>query len=60
VSRIALGCMSYGNPEWRKWMLSEEEGIEQIKFAYVPSNLIPDSNHDSNFGLQIRKWHSDF
>jgi len=34
VSRIALGCMSYGNPEWRKWMLSEEEGIEQIKFAY--------------------------
>jgi len=26
--------MSYGNPEWRKWMLSEEEGIEQIKLAY--------------------------
>ena len=35
VSRIALGCMSYGNPEWRKWMLSEEEGIQQVKFAYA-------------------------
>ncbi|KAH8998399.1 Aldo/keto reductase [Lactarius akahatsu] len=26
--------MSYGNPEWRKWVLGEAEGIEQIKFAY--------------------------
>ncbi|KAH9002768.1 Aldo/keto reductase [Lactarius hatsudake] len=34
VSRIILGCMSYGNPEWRKWVLGEAEGIEQIKFAY--------------------------
>lgn len=34
VSRIILGCMSYGNPEWQKWVLGEEEGIEQIKFAY--------------------------
>jgi len=23
VSRICLGCMSYGTPEWRKWMLDE-------------------------------------
>ncbi|KAI9443383.1 Aldo/keto reductase [Lactarius indigo] len=34
VSRIILGCMSYGDPEWRKWVLGEAEGIEQIKFAY--------------------------
>ena len=25
VSRIALGCMSYGDPTWRSWVLSEEE-----------------------------------
>jgi len=25
VSRIALGCMSYGSPEWRPWVLSEED-----------------------------------
>ena len=25
VSRICLGCMSYGNPQWRDWILGEEE-----------------------------------
>ncbi|KAI0252105.1 Aldo keto reductase [Lactifluus subvellereus] len=34
VSRIILGCMSYGTPEWQTWVLEEEEGIAQIKFAY--------------------------
>ena len=24
VSRIALGCMSYGSPQWRPWVLDEE------------------------------------
>jgi aryl-alcohol dehydrogenase-like predicted oxidoreductase len=24
VSRICLGCMSYGTPEWRGWVLAEE------------------------------------
>jgi hypothetical protein len=27
--------MSYGTPEWQKWLLGEEEGIAQIKFACV-------------------------
>ncbi|THH12678.1 hypothetical protein EW146_g7470 [Bondarzewia mesenterica] len=34
VSKIILGCMSYGSPEWQPWVLGEEEGIKQIKFAY--------------------------
>jgi aryl-alcohol dehydrogenase-like predicted oxidoreductase len=25
VSRICLGCMSFGRPEWREWVLEEEE-----------------------------------
>ena len=25
VSRIALGCMSFGSREWRPWMLDEDE-----------------------------------
>ena len=33
VSKIILGCMSYGSPEWQKWVLGEEEGIKHIKFA---------------------------
>jgi aryl-alcohol dehydrogenase-like predicted oxidoreductase len=25
VSRLALGCMSYGTPSWRPWVLTEEQ-----------------------------------
>ncbi|KAG8939171.1 hypothetical protein FRC00_014132, partial [Tulasnella sp. 408] len=34
VSKIILGCMSYGHPDWAGWVLGEEEGIKQIKAAY--------------------------
>ncbi|KAI0033127.1 NADP-dependent oxidoreductase domain-containing protein [Vararia minispora EC-137] len=34
VSKIILGCMSYGAPEALPWCLPEKEGIEHIKFAY--------------------------
>ncbi|KAL1936891.1 hypothetical protein VTO73DRAFT_4845 [Trametes versicolor] len=34
VSKIILGCMSYGSPEWQDWVLGEEESIKHIKFAY--------------------------
>lgn len=27
--------MSYGDPRWQEWVLGEEEGIQQIRFAYV-------------------------
>ncbi|KAI0062425.1 Aldo keto reductase [Artomyces pyxidatus] len=34
VSRIILGCMSYGTPDWMPWVLGEDEGIQHIKAAY--------------------------
>lgn len=34
ISKIVLGCMSYGDSNWQEWVLGEKEGIEQIKFAY--------------------------
>ncbi|TFK34408.1 NADP-dependent oxidoreductase domain-containing protein [Crucibulum laeve] len=34
VSKIILGCMSYGTPEWQDWVLPEEESIKHIKAAY--------------------------
>ncbi|WVF71722.1 hypothetical protein IAT40_006530 [Kwoniella sp. CBS 6097] len=34
VSKLILGCMSYGDPAWQEWVLPEKEGIEHIKFAY--------------------------
>ncbi|CAE6461280.1 unnamed protein product [Rhizoctonia solani] len=34
VSRIILGLMSYGTPDWQGWVLNEEEGLKHIKAAY--------------------------
>ena len=33
VSRICLGCMSYGAKSWREWVLEEEEGRPFIRRA---------------------------
>jgi aryl-alcohol dehydrogenase-like predicted oxidoreductase len=33
VSRICLGCMSFGSPEWRDWVLDEEESLPIIERA---------------------------
>ena len=33
VSRICLGCMTYGSKSWRKWVLEEAEGRPFIKQA---------------------------
>lgn len=34
VSKLILGCMSYGNKNWANWVLEEEEALEHIKFAW--------------------------
>jgi aryl-alcohol dehydrogenase (NADP+) len=33
VSRICLGCMTYGSPNWRDWVLGEEDSRPIIKKA---------------------------
>jgi len=33
VSRICLGCMSFGTPEWREWVLEDQESHEIIDRA---------------------------
>ncbi len=33
VSRICLGCMTYGTPKWRSWVMDEEQGRPFIKQA---------------------------
>ncbi|MFB6127067.1 MAG: aldo/keto reductase [Halolamina sp.] len=33
VSRICLGCMSFGDPEWRDWVLNEDAGKELVDRA---------------------------
>ena len=33
VSRLALGCMSYGTPKWRPWVLSESDSMPFFRRA---------------------------
>jgi len=33
VSRICLGCMSFGSSDWRDWVLDESAGIELVERA---------------------------
>src|SRR5260221_9859040 len=33
VSRLCLGCMTYGAKQWREWVLDEEQGRPFIKRA---------------------------
>ncbi|MEF8829839.1 MAG: aldo/keto reductase, partial [Haloarcula sp.] len=33
VSRLCLGCMSFGTSEWRDWVLDEAESREVIERA---------------------------
>jgi len=41
--------MSYGSPEWQKWVLPEEQAIEHIKFAYEAGiNTFDTANAYSN------------
>ncbi|KAF4611802.1 hypothetical protein D9613_003719 [Agrocybe pediades] len=34
VSKIILGTMQYGDPEWQGWVLPQEEAVKHIKAAY--------------------------
>jgi len=33
VSRLCLGCMTYGSKKWRDWVLEEDESRRSIKAA---------------------------
>lgn len=33
VSRLALGCMTYGDPKWREWVLNEEASMPFFRRA---------------------------
>ncbi|WFD00937.1 hypothetical protein MYAM1_003693 [Malassezia yamatoensis] len=34
ISKVILGCMSYGTPEWQPWVLNEEESLPLLERAY--------------------------
>lgn len=34
VSKVILGCMSYGDPAWRGWVLDEATSLPLLQYAY--------------------------
>jgi len=34
VSRICLGCMTYGSPDWQAWVLDEEQSLPALRRAW--------------------------
>jgi 1-deoxyxylulose-5-phosphate synthase len=34
VSRLCLGCMTYGSPKWREWILDEQTSRPFFKQAF--------------------------
>ncbi|PSQ55394.1 aldo/keto reductase [Halobacteriales archaeon SW_8_68_21] len=49
VSKICLGCMSFGDSDWREWVLNEEAGRELIERAIeLGVNFFDTANMYSN------------
>ena len=49
VSKICLGCMSFGDSDWREWVLDEEEGKEIVERALeLGVNFFDTANMYSN------------
>ncbi|KAG8915439.1 hypothetical protein FRC00_004456 [Tulasnella sp. 408] len=54
ISKLILGCMSYGTPEWQGWVLEEEEALKHIKAAYdLGINAFDTANVYSNGRSEI-------
>jgi 1-deoxyxylulose-5-phosphate synthase len=63
VSRICLGCMSYGTPKWRPWVLDEEASQPFFKRAvelgvtfFDTANMYSDGVSEEVTGRALRKY----
>ena len=34
ISKVIVGCMSYGSPEWQGWVLNEEQSLPLLEHAF--------------------------
>ncbi|CAO3630862.1 unnamed protein product [Cunninghamella blakesleeana] len=63
VSKICLGCMSYGSKDWQNWVLDEEESLHIIGKAYEAginffdtANLYSNGESERVLGKAIKKF----
>ncbi|OZJ02815.1 hypothetical protein BZG36_05222 [Bifiguratus adelaidae] len=54
VSKICVGCMSYGSKKWQDWVLEEKEAIDMIKKCYDAGlNFFDTANKLQNYNEVI-------
>jgi aryl-alcohol dehydrogenase (NADP+) len=65
VSRLCLGAMSYGDPAWRPWILSEEAGRPFIKRAlelginfFDTADMYSGGRSEENLGRALKDFAS--
>jgi len=65
VSRLCLGCMTYGSKKWREWVLEEEESRPFIRRAleaginfFDTANVYSDGVSEEILGRAIRDYAS--
>jgi aryl-alcohol dehydrogenase (NADP+) len=63
VSRLALGCMSFGSPEWRDWALTEEQSRPILRRAfdagitfYDTADMYSDGMSEDILGRAVRDF----
>ncbi len=63
VSRLCLGCMTYGSSKWREWVLNEEESRPFIKHAleaginfFDTANMYSDGASEEVTGRALRDF----
>ncbi|MBV9762201.1 MAG: aldo/keto reductase [Acidobacteriaceae bacterium] len=63
VSRLCLGCMSYGSSKWREWVLNEEESRPFIQRAleaginfFDTANMYSDGASEEVVGRALRDF----
>jgi aryl-alcohol dehydrogenase-like predicted oxidoreductase len=57
VSRICLGCMSFGDNRWAPFLVDEKESLPLIKQAYDAGINFFDTGKDKLMGLIIVLLH---
>jgi hypothetical protein len=58
VSRICLGCMSFGDPDWREWVRGEEFGHDILNRVYGKDDDIENGDIDVVIVAGLEGWFS--
>ncbi|KAH8818651.1 NADP-dependent oxidoreductase domain-containing protein [Flagelloscypha sp. PMI_526] len=63
ISKIILGCMTYGSKQWQEWVIEGDEAMEHIKVAYDAgvntfdtADIYSNGESERLLGLALKKY----